>query len=240
VLLAGRAEVWFTDRFGLAGEPVLDERVTDPYDRFNVATHVGDDHVRVEARRRSLPGAPAVFMDQVHGAHIETLAHAPDGPVPSADGLVTGLPGLTLAVLVADCLPVLIYEPQLEVVAAVHAGRRGIELDVLAHAVAAVSSLGGDPARVAVAIGPSIGPCCYEVPAQMRDELAAIVPAAAAVTRWGTPSIDLRAAAVAQLAAAGVHTVDVSPVCTYESSRHYSFRRDAVTGRFAGLIRLPA
>jgi hypothetical protein len=132
------------------------------------------------------------------------------------------------------------HQPEVEVCAAVHAGRRGIDLGVLAATVTAIGEFGSDPSGIRVRIGPSIGPCCYEVPAAMRDELAAVVPAAAARTTWGAPSIDLRAAAQAQLAAVGVHEVKISPVCTHTSPDHYSYRRDGVTGRFAGVVWLRA
>jgi YfiH family protein len=237
---AGLARLWFTDRYGVGGAGSnADGPTLSPYGAFNLASHVGDDRAVVESRRQQLTTPAAVFMDQVHGRHVAVVTDRPSGPMIGTDGLVTTRRDVPLAVLVADCLPVLMYEPKAEVIGSVHAGRRGIELGVLAAAVQAIESCGGEGSRVLVTIGPSIGPCCYEVPAQMRDAVCAVVPAAASTTRWGTPSIDLRAAALAQLGAAGVHQVAVSDVCTFESPRHYSYRRDGVTGRFAGVVVLP-
>jgi len=85
-------------------------------------------------------------------------------------------------------------------------------------------------------IGPSICGLCYEVPAAMRDEVAAAVPGSACVTRKGTPGIDLRAGLHAQLAALGIGDISDDPRCTAESSELFSYRRDGLTGRFAGLI----
>ena len=246
MLGADRIEFWFTDRHGLAGGsgdvsvPTADPR----YAGFNLADHVGDDPARVRNHRSELArvvGAPVTFMNQVHGHRVAVIGPGDaNGEPPEADALVTQVPGRPLAVLVADCLPILMYQPEVEVCAVVHAGRRGIELGVLEATVSAIGEFGSDPSGIRVLIGPSIGPCCYEVPAAMRDELAAAVPVAAARTTWDTPSIDLRAAARAQLAAVGVQDVAVSPVCTYTSPDHHSYRRDGVTGRFAGIVSLRA
>lgn len=239
---ADRIRLTFTDRHG-SGESAKDGSQPagvppgSRYGGFNLGLYVGDDADAVAARRREL-GPRVVFMNQVHGRRVVVVDRDPQTPFEATDGLVTRRPGLALAVLVADCLPVLLFEPEVEVVGCVHAGRRGIQRGVLDATLEAIESCGGRADRVLAWIGPSIGPCCYEVPAAMRDDVAAQIPEAAARTSWGTPALDLRAAAAAQLRRAGVPRISVSGVCTAESADHYSYRRDGLTGRFAGVIEL--
>jgi copper oxidase (laccase) domain-containing protein len=106
---------------------------------------------------------------------------------------------------------------------------------VVTATLAAMQDLGGDPAATTALVGPAICGQCYEVPASMQDEVAAIVPAARSTTRSGTPALDVRAGIASQLRAAGVATVEVDPTCTAEAEMLYSHRRDGVTGRFAGI-----
>jgi copper oxidase (laccase) domain-containing protein len=99
-----------------------------------------------------------------------------------------------------------------------------------------MEGLGADRSRIEVLLGPAICGRCYEVPAAMRDEVEAALPGSACVTRAGTPGIDLHAGLRAQLAAAGVGAVAADTRCTREEPALYSYRRDPVTGRLAGLI----
>jgi YfiH family protein len=223
-----------TDRWGGVSRP--------PYHEFNLAGHVGDDPAAVAENRRRLadrlgarPGR-FVWMAQPHGAAVATVDAAPDGPVPAVDALVTTRPGLWLAVLAADCLPVLLADPAAGVVAAAHAGWRGLRAGVLPAALAAMEAAGAQTRRVQARLGPAIGPCCYEVGEDVAAEVTAAVPAAAARTRAGRPALDLPGGAAAQLTAAGVGEVRSAGTCTAESPDLYSYRRDGRTGRFAGLI----
>lgn len=232
---------WFTDRHGGVSEP--------PYATLNLGLHVGDDpEAVVENRRRLgdlLGGRPVVWMDQVHGRKVVFVDAPVEGPVPETDALVTSTPGLVLAVLAADCVPVLLRGPSAntaggEVIAAAHAGRRGLQLGVVEAVVSRMSSLGVQPREITASLGPSVCGKCYEVPATMRDEVAAVAPAAIATTRSGRPALDLRAGLVQQLNALGVGKVQVDPTCTLESASHFSHRRDQRTGRQAGLIVIDA
>ncbi|WP_257210747.1 polyphenol oxidase family protein [Actinomyces ruminis] len=138
--------------------------------------------------------------------------------------------------LVADCLPLLLAGADGTVVAAVHAGRRGFLADIVPAVVAALVAAGAEPDGIHAAIGPSICGACYEVSAELRAEAAAHEPACACTTRWGTPGINLAAGVTAQLERAGVrHILDVHR-CTYEQPDLYSYRRDGVTGRQAGIV----
>jgi len=213
---------------------------TAPYDDLNLADHVGDDPEVVTANRERVRaalggGAALVSMRQVHGTAVAVL----DGPPteqPEADALVTAEPGLALMVLVADCTPVLMWDRRAGVIAAVHAGRRGLAAGVLPGAIETMKKLGAHPERMYAAVGPSICPQHYEVPASMQADVEKAAPGSAATTSSGRPALDIRAGLLAQLHAAGVRQGMVMPQCTAESADYYSYRRDGTTGRFAGLV----
>ncbi len=214
------------------------------YAGLDLALHVGDDPAAVEVNRRHLAewaGAPVRFARQVHGTRVAVVpADGPDDPEaasePEADALVCAAPGVPVAVLVADCLPVLLADADAGVVGAAHAGRRGLLAGVLPRAVEAMVVLGADPARLRAAVGPGAGACCYEVPQDLHDEAVGVLPHLAGTTTWGTPSLDLRAAAVAQLSSLGLAGVTTVGGCTVEDETLYSYRRSRTTGRFAGVV----
>lgn len=213
---------------------------TAPYDELNLADHVGDDPTAVEDNRRRvvdavLPGGVLAVMRQVHGTTVAVVDGPTDEP-PEADALVTRTPGLALMVLVADCTPVLLWDRRARVVAAAHVGRRGLASGVLPATLAAMAELSARIDRTYAVIGPRICAEHYEVPAQMRDEVAAAAPGSAAATSAGRPALDIRAGILAQLHAAGVPQWMVMPQCTAETPHLYSYRRDGVTGRFAGVV----
>jgi YfiH family protein len=209
-----------------------------PYDTLNLGDHVGDDPQAVATNRRRLakalqmPVCDFAWMHQVHGRQVAVV----DGPLPApprADALVTTRRGLVLAVLVADCVPLLLADSKRGVVAGVHVGRRGLVAGVVPAAVAALRAQGA--ADLVGWLGPSVCPACYEVPAELRAEVCRTVPAAYASTRSGTPAVDLAGGVTAQLAHAAVVAHDVGE-CTREHDEWYSYRRDGRTGRQAGLI----
>ncbi|MGJ7441357.1 polyphenol oxidase family protein [Aquipuribacter sp. MA13-6] len=198
---------------------------------------------------------------QVHSDRVVVA----DGPwcdgAPEADGvLLVGAPGgagtvtgprggdagtvLVAGVLAADCMPLLLVDPQRAVAAAVHVGRRGLHGGIVGVAVDAMVAAG---ARQLLAVpGPTVCGRCYEVPAQMRDEVAAAVPGAASTTRAGTPALDIPAGARGQLERASSRhglplRIDESwCACTVEDPRSFSHRRDAPTGRHAALVAVVA
>ncbi|MDX3381264.1 peptidoglycan editing factor PgeF [Streptomyces niveiscabiei] len=225
----------FTDRWGGVSAA--------PYEELNLGGAVGDDPAAVLTNRElaakslGLDPASVVWMNQVHGADAEVVTE-PWGakPVPEVDAIVTARRGLPLAVLTADCVPVLLADPVAGVAAAAHAGRPGMVKGVVASAVRAMAELGAEPARIVARTGPSVCGRCYEVPSQMRAEVAALEPAAHAETSWGTPAVDVAAGVHAQLERLGVRDRAQSPVCTLESHDHFSYRRDGATGRLAGYV----
>lgn len=225
----------FTDRWGGVSAA--------PYAELNLGGAVGDDPGAVRANRElaakslGLDPARVVWMNQVHGADVEVV-DAPwgDRPVPEADAVVTARRGLALAVLTADCVPVLLADPVAGVAAAAHAGRPGLVAGVVPAAVRAMTALGADPARIVARTGPAVCGRCYEVPEEMRADVAAVEPAAHAETSWGTPAVDVDRGVHAQLERFGVRDRERSQVCTLESDDHFSYRRDRSTGRLAGYV----
>ena len=213
-----------------------------PYDSFNLGSHVGDDPADVAANRarvaRELQVAEErlVWMDQVHGTGVAVVDRPQDGPVPGTDALVTATPGLVLAVLAADCVPVLLADHDTGVVAAVHAGREGVRAGVVPAALSAMASLGARARHVTALLGPAVCGECYEVPEQMQQDVVRVAPAAAARTRAGTPGLDLRAGIAEILRRSGIPEVVQDPRCTVEDGTLFSHRRDGVTGRQAGLV----
>jgi YfiH family protein len=225
----------FTDRWG--GVSAV------PYEELNLGGAVGDDPDAVRTNRElaakslGLDPANVVWMNQVHGAAV-TVVDGPwgDRPVPEVDAIVTTRRGLALAVLTADCTPVLLADPVAGVVAAAHAGRPGMVAGVVPAALRAMTELGADPARIVARTGPAVCGRCYEVPEKMRADVAAVEPAAYAETSWGTPAVDVTAGVHAQLDRLGVRDRRQSPACTLESTDHFSYRRDRTTGRLAGYV----
>jgi len=232
--LAEGVGVTITDRFGGASAP--------PYDSRNLGGLVGDDPDAVRRNRErtahdlGLDPSRVVYMRQVHSAVVDYVTRPYGDEPPGLDAIVTAEPGLALAVLVADCTPVLVADPVARVAGAAHSGRNGTALGVVPALVAAMKEQGADPARMVALVGPGACGGCYEVSAELRDEVAAAVPATFATTRQGTPALDVRAGVAAQLAEAGVREVRHDERCTLESPELYSYRRDRTTGRFAGYV----
>ena len=201
---------------------------------LNLGTHVSDDLEAVLENRAKLASdiGPIQFMSQVHGNRVAIIEAVSDDD-PIADALVTGIPGIALAVQVADCIPLLLHSH--EAVAAVHVGRKGLVNGVALNALEVMRDMGAT--EIAAIIGPSICGSCYEVSQDIFDEVVSLHPAAQAKTHKGTSALDLPAALCAALKAEGVSVVEESR-CTLESDDLFSYRRDGVTGRQAGIISL--
>jgi polyphenol oxidase len=211
-----------------------------PWDSLNLGGAVGDDPTRVEENWRRLAKATALGfarVRQVHGARVLRL-DAPGAPVEEADAVVSVRPAVAACVSVADCVPVLLADPETGAVAAVHAGWRGTMARVASAAVAALARTGARPERLIAAIGPSIGPCCYEVSADLAARFRAEM--GPVVREDPTPHLDLWAANRGILEAAGVPPgrIDLLSRCTAcERELFFSHRRDAgQTGRQVAFI----
>lgn len=210
-----------------------------PFDSFNLGGHVGD---RIEAvtenrarLRRHLPADP-VWLEQVHGTEVVDLDRLPENVC--GDAVLSGRPGVVCAVMTADCLPVLFCDDAGSVVAAAHAGWRGLVAGVLEEAVAAMRL---PPERILAWLGPAIGPDAFEVGNEVRDAFLAADPgcgdafiAGAEPGKW---MADLFELARRRLARAGVVRIYGGGVCTWrDASRFFSYRRDGATGRFASMV----
>jgi polyphenol oxidase len=239
-LTHGPVELAFTDRHGGVSAP--------PFDSLNLAW-AGDDpeHLAENHRRLSedfAPGDPVAALSQVHGSDVAYVG--PEGPRTDlhghlharADGVVSDQAGVTLMVRGADCAMVLLADADARVIGACHCGRPGLVAGVVTATIERMRELG---ARELTAwLGPHVCGRCYEVPEEMREAVAAVVPASRASTSWGTASVDLGAGIKAQLTDAGVTCVDLSR-CTRESADLYSYRRDHLeSGRQAGVVRMAA
>ncbi|HQX88738.1 MAG: laccase domain-containing protein [Dermatophilaceae bacterium] len=231
----GRVFAWHEDRSGVV-RAVTDRSSgvsTGAYAGLNLGGHVGDDPEAVSRNRASLAerlGRPVVYMDQCHGAGVAVVDSVPATP-PTCDAVVTRSVDIALAVLVADCVPVLLSGTG--VVAAVHAGRPGLVAGVMPATLEVMGLLGAGP--IDAVVGPSVCGRCYEVPEGMREAAARVQPVAATVSWTGTPAVDVAAGVVAQLREGGV-AVRWVPGCTRERHDLYSYRRDGPTGRFAGVV----
>lgn len=213
-----------------------------PFDTFNLGDHVGDDPKAVAANRKRLAGAiglaedHVVWMNQTHSDHVAVV----DGPRTDAfddtDALVTTTPRLALAVVTADCVPVLMSDARAGVIAAVHAGRVGAADGVVLRALAAMQANGAHPQDISVLLGPAVSGANYEVPAQMAADVEARLPGSRTRTAKGTPGLDLRAGIARQLIDAGVQAIDTDPRCTVADTKLFSHRRGNPTGRLACLV----
>ena len=200
------------------------------YESLNLAFHVGDEPAVVASNRTAI--GVAQFMNQVHGDEIKVVDSI-TSDVPTCDGLITITPNLALAVMVADCIPLLLLSN--EAVGAIHVGRAGLVNRIALKAVQEMRSLGA--IELHAILGPSICGSCYEVPFQMQQDVIAEHPRAFATTRKGTPGLDLAKALAAELVAAGV-SYEASTICTFEDDMYFSHRRQNPTGRFAGVVSL--
>ena len=213
-----------------------------PFDRLNLGRRCGDDPALAQRNREllaswlDLPSKPH-WLRQVHGTGVQRFDAAPVGDEePEADAAVTSVPGVVLAILTADCLPVVFAARDGGEVAAAHAGWRGLAAGMLESTVAAMRT----PANDVIAwLGPAAGPQAYEVGAEVRDafladDAGAVV--AFAATRPGHWRVDLYALARRRLAAAGVREVHGGNLCTIsDATRFFSHRRDGRSGRLATL-----
>ncbi len=217
-----------------------------PYESFNLGDHVGDDPAAVDANRRRLAREIGVepdhlvWMEQIHSRNVTVVTEPADEVIPVTDALVTTVPGLALATLSADCVPVLLSDEEAGVIAAVHAGRIGARIGIVPRVLAEMVRQGADVSRIGAFLGPAASGRQYEVPAAMRADVEKHLPGSATRTEKGTPGLDLRAGLRKQLLAAGVSGVAEDPRCTIEDRALFSHRRQSLTGRQAAVIWMEA
>jgi YfiH family protein len=228
-----------------------------PYDSLNLGARWGDALASVEENRRRLLRAagvagPLYVARQVHGTAVTRVRAGDDAAAIArveADALITGDPGVALGVFVADCIPAVVVDPRTGAIAAAHAGWRGTVAGVLPAVVRALATeFGARPADLRVALGPAIGPCCFEVGPEVAREFEAVLSGAADAADVVMPSprgvagkwhVDLKSANRLLLARAGVgpDAIDAMADCTcHDGGRFFSYRRDRETGQLMGIV----
>ncbi|MFM7860677.1 MAG: peptidoglycan editing factor PgeF [Candidatus Nanopelagicaceae bacterium] len=201
-----------------------------PFDSANLGDHVGDNAIDVLSNRSLLEaqiGMPIVFMNQVHG---DTVVLVEDAQItPTCDALITTERNLALAVMVADCIPLLLKSEV--AVAAVHVGRKGLMNSIARNAIAAMRDLGAE--IIHSYIGPSICGNCYEVSEEIFNEVTMRYPATNSLNQSGKYTLDLVSGLKSDLKDTVI--MDHSS-CVLEDPKTFSYRRDGTTGRQAGVI----
>jgi len=235
-----------------------------PYDSLNLGLHVGDDPDKVLKNRNKLAEAIGIPLDQftfakqIHSGTVTAISEAMKGrgstnqeeAVKATDAMVTDVPGICLTILVADCVPMLFFDPARKVIGAAHAGWRGTVQSIALHTVRAMEeAFGCSPHDILVGMGPSIGPCCYEVGPQVIEEIKAVFSCHQEYIRReskdGKGYLDLQKANRDQLVRAGIRSENIETInqCTCHNSRvFFSYRQQhGQTGRFgAGICMVKA
>jgi polyphenol oxidase len=232
-----------------------------PFESLNTGFHTGDKYEDVLNNRRKIAGvlgidvSQFVFASQTHSAHVVIVGEQqkgmgsikPDNAIPDTDALITQDRGICICVQTADCVPLLMYDPERRVVAAVHAGWRGTLRKVTAHTIRTLEeNFGSDPARLVVGMGPSNGPCCYEVGEDVKEETVAALGSAEGVilptANRGKYIFDQWQANRMQLLESGVgeENIQITPYCS-QTHQHLFFSSRAgagITGRTTSGIML--
>ena len=221
---------------------------TGPRASLNLGARWGDDRANVDENRRRLAvhagyePAQLVVTRHVHGTNVWAVGE-PLAPDAEFDGLVCDRPGPVLGAFAADCIPILFADPHARVIGAAHAGWRGTVHGIAANVIARMVQLGARAERIRVALGPSIGPCCFEVGPEVVAEFRAAFDDVPGMVVAGPRKdhLDLRVASRAVLERAGVTQIDDRPPCTRcEGDRFFSYRRDGQAGGvhmgFIGLV----
>lgn len=180
----------------------------------------------------------AVFAEQIHGGKVAVVKNDKNKLIKGVDGLITGKP-LVLGIRTADCLPIFFFEPERKVIAAIHAGWKGLYKGIINHTVNAMIKLGVNPINIKAAIGPHIQVCCYKVPAERLKKFPMTNSSDRSYLSSGY--LNLGKIALVQLAELGIvkSNVEISGICTSCDRNYWSFRRDgAKSGRMLNIIGL--
>lgn len=230
---------------------------TGPYGSLNLGLHVGDDSEKVVENRRQAAAAidltleDLVFCNQSHGRSVTEVTTDDrgrgtltlDDAIPDSDALVTGEPGLGLVVMVADCVPIVLFDPGSRILACVHAGWRGTVARVVEAAVETMQARGADPGRILAGIGPAISPDRYEVGGEVKqaadDNFGAMADRVLTAKPGGKWLFDLWTANRCLLLDAGVRPENIGLAALGTGDgRFFSDRSVRPCGRFAAIARL--
>ena len=214
-----------------------------PYDSLNLALHVKDDPKNVLENRVILAQKHdfilqnLIYMDQTHSSNIIVIKDSSQNKIENCDGLITNIKNIPLMVMVADCIPILFYEPVKNVIAVAHAGRNGTFNEIAKKTIIKmIDEFNCSDSDILVYFGASIHECCHEIGqeiAKVADEKYVSVKD----DRW---YLDLHSMNFDQLLSVGVleNNIDISKICTCCDKDYFSYRREGVTGRFAGIMKL--
>lgn len=211
-------------------------------DDGNLAYHVNDKKENVDKNRISLAkklqykNEKLVYMQQVHGNNVQIVDKNSPKCIQNCDGLITNKKNLPLMVMVADCIPILLFDEKKGVVAALHAGRNSTFLKIIEIALKKMTKeFACEEKDIKAILGPSIQKCCYEV----SDDLIKIVENSFGKKFISNKNIDLQGINKMLLEDCGVKDIKISDICTKCSNKPYfSYRKDKKAGRFAAIIEL--
>ncbi len=206
----------------------------------NLAFHVEDNEINVIKNRKNLAlklgynYEDLVYMNQIHSANIIVVDENSPKLVDNCDSIITRSKNLPLMVMVADCIPILMFDSKQGVVAAIHAGRNSTFLEISKKTASFfIEKFSSNPEDIRVILGASIQKCCYEV----SDELSKIVENSFGKEFVENNYIDLQGINKKQLNDLGIKNIEISNICTKCGDKSYfSYRKDKKTGRFAGII----
>ena len=213
-----------------------------PYDTLNLGANVGDDPEAV-ARNRAIvaeiSGAKdVVYMNQIHSDRVIAISQAPQTP-PECDATISNAPNIALAVLSADCVPILLFDPKRRAIGAAHAGRRGTASAIAIKTIEAMRKIyGSDPSDILAAIAPAICGKCYQIDGEIASEWRKLPSYLQPALRGDR--LDLPLANRLQLLTIGVleRNIETIGICAFEDQTLFSYRRANPTGRFAYVIAL--
>ncbi len=226
-----------TDRYGGVSQK--------PYDSLNLALHVGDDVKNVLENRISVSERYGfsiknlIFMDQVHGDNVVVIEHAMDNRIADCDALITNERKITLMVIVADCSPILFFDPVKRVIGVAHAVINGTLLRIAQKTVLKMQeAFCCEMSDIMIGLGASIQSCCYEVGKDLADIASKNFGEGFIMIEDEKYYLDLQALNRAQLLELGIkeENIETSSTCTACDENYFSYRREGETGRFAGFI----
>lgn len=226
---------FFTDRLGGVSSGV--------YESLNISSNVGDNIRNIVQNRQIIADDNGfllenlVYMKQIHSNSVKIINNSFINEIKDCDGLITSKRKIPLMTMAADCAPVLIYDKEKKVISAIHSGRVGTKKEIARYTLESfVKVYNSKVEDIVVAVGPSIGVCCYEV----GDEIVKDMDKRYIEQKNGSFYLDVKQMLKEQLLNFGVkkENIQISPVCTCCDQDYFSYRRDGVCGRFCGIIML--
>ncbi len=219
----------------------------EPYESLNLALHVGDDPISVIQNRTILAKEynfiieNLIYMEQTHSDNIQIIQHSAHNKIKNCDAIITNKSNIPLLVMVADCIPIMMYDPVQSVIAAVHAGRNGTFKNIAVKTILKMQQVfNTNPKDVLIGFGASIHVCCYEVGKDLVDITIKNFGKKYIQTQDKKRYLDLQTLNYDQLLQIGVNSknIEISPVCSCCDKNYFSYRREGTTGRFGGIIKL--